>query len=102
MTRHPHYADDHRRPFITRAAFQDLVERAVSTFLHTMIAVWTAGNGTGLTDLSLIQAAAVAGLGAGLSTVQAFLGTRINGGDSGRILPKPPPPADADTTHLTG
>lgn len=80
MIEHPHDSHYQRRPFITRAAFQDLLERAVSTFLHTMIAVWTAGNGTGLTDLSLIQAAAVAGLGAGLSTVQAFLGTRFNEG----------------------
>lgn len=94
-----------RVPFISKAGLIDLVERASTAFVHTAISVWLGGNATGLANISLLESSALAGVAAALTTIQGFLGTRLNGGTSARIIPKPQPQPprqfnDTDTSPL--
>lgn len=90
----------HTRKPITKAGLYDLAERAVTSFLHTGISVLLVGNATDLVNISLLQAAALAGVASALTTIQGYLGTRLNGGSSARIIKKPEPKTDEPKSPL--
>jgi hypothetical protein len=62
-------------------AFVSTVDRAVATFLEAFLAVWLAAglDLPHLTNLSVWQKAATAGLTAALSVVKSLIVTRITG-----------------------
>lgn len=56
--------------------WRDLAERAISTYLQTVIGLLLV---SGVTDLAAVQTAAVAGIPALLSVLKAFIAERIPG-----------------------
>lgn len=80
-----------------RRFVRDLTERALATFVQTFVAVWglpLLGNAAApdktwqyVTDLSILQKAAVAAAGVALALVKGLVAKRFGNDDSASLAP---------------
>ncbi|MFJ9646296.1 hypothetical protein [Streptomyces sp. NPDC101206] len=68
----------------------DIAERTVLTYLEAFLGLLLAGATTDIVDLSVLQAAAVAALPAGLAVIKGAIGSRLGQVGTAAWLPKPP------------
>lgn len=81
-----------------------LAERVVATFIQAAIGVYLAallaGNTSALSDASLAQKAALAGIAAAAALVKGLLAKGIGNGDTPAVLPDRLDPASAPATAV--
>lgn len=80
------------RPTVTQAAtyIRDLVERVVVTFLQAFGAALVAGdwfNVAHLRDLSIVQAAGLAGIAAVLAVIKGVIAKAVSNRESASLAP---------------
>ncbi|MFK0259652.1 hypothetical protein [Streptomyces sp. NPDC090445] len=68
----------------------DVAERTLLTYFEAFLGLLLAGATTDIVDLSVLQAAAVAALPAGLTVIKGAIGSRLGQPGTAAWLPKPP------------
>jgi hypothetical protein len=69
----------------------DIVERTSLTALQAFLSVWVVSSWSNLTDVTLAQQAAVAGIAAGLAVMKGLIASRLGNRSSAALLPAADP-----------